>query len=113
MATLFPQTQPLHRFSPNFQGMFTLRGSKADLWVGFIIHLKTKISQSSLVIQGPPKRSGLLYPVFSVKERYRKGGKCKISWVLQSPVFSPQASPKMEASNRPKQTQHLPTSRKV
>ena len=24
------QTKPLHRFSPNFQGMFTSRGSRAD-----------------------------------------------------------------------------------
>ena len=44
-----------------------------------------------------------LYPVSPVKERYRKGGKCKISRVLQSPVSSPQASPKVEASNRLKQ----------
>ena len=48
-----------------------------------------------------------------VKERNRKGGKCKISRVLQSPVSSSQASPKVEASNRPKQAQHLPTYRKV
>ena len=41
MATLFkifqflkfvgaPQPEPLHGFSPNFQGMFTPRGSRAD-----------------------------------------------------------------------------------
>ena len=54
--------------------------------------------------------SGLLYPVSAVNESNRKGGKCKISWVLQSPVSSPQASPKVEAS---KQTQHLSTCRKV
>ena len=71
------------------------------------IHLKTKFSQSSpnlLRIQGPSERpsSGLLYPVSSVKERNRKGEKCKISRILQSPVSSPQASPKVEASNRPK-----------
>ena len=41
------------------------------------------------------------------------GGKCKISQVLQSPVSCTQASPKVEASNRPKQAQHLPTCRKV
>ena len=52
-------------------------------------------------------------PVSSVKEHNRKGGKCKISRVLQSPVSSSQASPKVEASNRPKQAQHLPTCRKV
>ena len=54
-----------------------------------------------------------MYPVSSVKERNRKGGKCKISRVLQSPVSSTQASPKVEASNRPKQAQHLSTSRNV
>ena len=54
-----------------------------------------------------------LYPVSSVKERNRKGGKCKISRVLQSPVSSPQASPEVEASNRLKQAQHFSTRRKV
>ena len=87
-------------------------------WLHSAIHLKTKFSQSPpdwIMLQGPSKRpsSGLLYPVSSVKERYRKGGKCEISRVLQSPVSSPQASPKVEASNRPKQAQHLPTCRKV
>ena len=87
-------------------------------WLRSSIHLKTKFSQSSpgsIRIQGPSERpsSDLLYPVSSVKERNRKGGKCKISRVLQSPVSSPQASPKVEASNRPKQAQHLPTCRKV
>ena len=37
----------------------------------------------------------------------------EISQVLQSPVSFTQASPKVEASNRPKQAQHLPTCRKV
>ena len=65
-------------------------------------------------LQGPSKRisSELLYPVSSVKERNRKGGKCKISRLLQSPVSCTQASPKVEASNRPKQAQYLPTCRK-
>ena len=54
-----------------------------------------------------------MYPVSSVKDCNRKGGECKISWVLQLPVPSPQASPKVEASNRPKQAQHLSTCRKV
>ena len=72
-------------------------------------------SPDSITIQGPSKRptSGLLYPISSVKERNRKSGKCKISRVLQSPVSSTQASPKVEASNRPKQAQHLATYRKV
>ena len=54
-----------------------------------------------------------MYPVSSVKERNRKGGKCKISRVLQSPVSCTQASAKVEASKRPKEAQHLPTCRKV
>ena len=85
-------------------------------WLHTTIHLKTKIilsSPGSLRIQGPSKRSssGRLYAVYSVKEHNRKGGKCKISQVLQSPVSSPQASPKVEASDRSQQAQHLPTCR--
>ena len=61
-----------------------------------------QIPSYSVRVQGPSKRpsSGHLYPVSSVKERNRKGGKCKISWVLQSPVPSTQVSPKVEASHR-------------
>ena len=72
-------------------------------------------SSDSVRLQGPSKRtsSDLLHPVSSIKERSRKGGKCKVSYVLQSPVSCTQASPKVEASNRPKQAQHLPTCRKV
>ena len=58
-------------------------------------------------------KPGHLYPVSSFKECNRKGGKCKISRVLQSPVPSTQASPKVEASHRPKQAQHFSTCRKV
>ena len=54
-----------------------------------------------------------MYPVSSVKERNQKGGKCKISRVLQSPVSSPQASLMVETSNRLKQAQHFSTCRKV
>ena len=87
-------------------------------WLRSSIHLKTKFGQSSpdsIRLQGPSKRtgSGLLHPVSSVKERNRKGGKCKSSRVLLSPVSSPQASPNVQASNRPKQAQHLHTCRKV
>ena len=79
-------------------------------WLRSSIHLKTEFSQSpsdSVRLQGPSKRtsSDLLYPVSSVKERNRKGGKCKISRVLQSPVSCTLASPKVEASNRPKPAQ--------
>ena len=56
-------------------------------WLRSAIHFKTKSGQipsDSVRIQGPSKRSssGHLYPVSSVKERNRKGGKCKISRVL-------------------------------
>ena len=66
-------------------------------------------------VQGPAKRPSLghLYPVSPVKERNQKGGKCKISRVLQSPVPSTQASPRVETSHRPKQAQHFSTRRKV
>ena len=81
-------------------------------WLRYSIRFKTKTCQSpsdSIRIQGPSKRtsSGHLYPVSSVKECNRKGGKCKISRVLQSPVSCTQASPKVEASNRLKQAQHI------
>ena len=80
------------------------------------IPFKTKFGQipsDSVRVQGPSKRpsSGHLYPVSSVKERNRKGGKYKISRVLQSPVSCTQASPKV--SHRPKHPQHSSTRRKV
>ena len=87
-------------------------------WLRTAIPFKTKSGQipsDSVRIQGPSKRpsSGHLYPVSSVKERNRKGGKCKISRVLQPPVSSTQASPKVEASHRLKQAQHFSIRRKV
>ena len=87
-------------------------------WLRSAIPLKAKldkISSDCVRVQGPSKRPSLgrLHPVSPVKERYRKGGKCKISRVLQSPVSCTQASPKVEASNRPKQAQHFSTRRKV
>ena len=98
--------------------MFRQRIKHYHQWLLSAIHLKTKIGQSSpdsFRIQGPSQRtsSDCLYSASSVKECNRKGGKCKISRVLQSPVSSPQASPKVEASDRPKQAQHLSTCRKV
>ena len=98
--------------------MFIQRVKHYHQWLCTAIHFKTKSGQipsDSVRIQGPSKRpsSGHLYPVSSVKERNRKGGKCKISWVLQSPVSSPQASPKVEAGHRLKQAQHFSTRRNV
>ena len=94
-------------------------------WLHSAIQFKTKTCQGSsdsVTIQGPSKRTsspskrtstGHFYPVSSVLERNRKCQKCKISQLLQSPVPSPQASPKVEASNRLKQAQHFSTCRKV
>ena len=98
--------------------MFIKRVKHYHQWLRTAIPLKTKLGQISsdnIRIQDPSKipSSGRLYPVSSVKERNRNGGKCKISRVLQSPVFSIQASPKVEASNRLKQAQHFSTRRKV
>ena len=83
--------------------MFIQRVKHYHQWLRSSIHLKTKFSHSSpdsIRSQGPSKRpgSGLLYPVSSVKERNINDGKCKIFLVLQSPVSSTQASPKVEAS---------------
>ena len=116
----FPQSTS-RRSPPFFQKrlankqMFIQHVKHYRQWLCTAIPLKTQlgqISSDSIRIQGPSKRpsSGRLYPVSSVKERNRKGGKCKISRVLQSPVSSPQASPKVEASNRLKQAQDLPNS---
>ena len=98
--------------------MFIQRVKHYHQWLRTAVHFKTKSGQIPCVsvrIQGPSKRPsyGHLYPISSVKERNRKGGKCKISRILQSPVSSPQASPKVEASHRLKQAQHFSTRRKV
>ena len=98
--------------------MFFQRVIHYHQWLRTAIHFKTnsgQIPSDSVRIPGPSKRSssGHLYPVSSVKEHNRKGGKCIISRVLQSPVSSPQASPKVEAGHRLKQAQHFSTRRKV
>ena len=98
--------------------MFSKRVKHYHQWLRSTIPFKAKldqISSDSIRVQGPTKRPSLghLYPVSLVKERHRKGGKRKISRVLQSPVPSTQASPKVEASHRLKQAQHFSTCRKV
>ena len=98
--------------------MFSKRVKHYHQWLRTAIPFKAKfgqISSDSVRVQGPAKRPSLghLYPVSPVKERNRNGGKCKISRVLQSPVPSTQASPKVEASHRPKQAQHFSTRKKV
>ena len=115
----------LSRRSPPFfqerlanKQMFSKRVKHYHQWLRTAIPFKAKFGQipyDPVRVQVPSKRPspGLLYPVSSVKEHNRKGGKCKISRVLQSPVPSTQASPKVEASHRPKQAQHFSTRRKV
>ena len=98
--------------------MFSKRVKHYHQWLRTAIPFKAKFGQipcDPVRVQGPSKRPspGHLYPVSPVKERNPKGGKCKISRVLQSPVPSTQASPKVEASHRPKQAQHFSTRRKV
>ena len=98
--------------------MFSKRVKHYHQWLRSAIPFKAKLDQipsDSIRVQGPTKRPSLghLYPVSLVKERHRKGGKRKISRVLQSPVPSTQASPKVEASHRPKQAQHFSPCRKV
>ena len=98
--------------------MFSKRVKHYHQWLRSAIPFKAKldqISSDSIRVQGPTKRPSLghLYPFSLVKERHRKGGKRKISRVLQSPVPSTQASPKVEASHRLKQAQHFSTRRKV
>ena len=98
--------------------MFFKRVKHYHQWLHTAIPFKAKFGQipsDPVRVQGPSKRpsSGHLYPVSPVKERNQKGGKCKISQVLQLPVPSTQASPKVEASHRPKQAQHFFTRRKV
>ena len=118
-------SQSTSRRSPPFfqkrlanKQMFSKRVKHYHQWLLTAISFKAKFGQipsDSVRVQGPSKRpsSGHLYPVSSVKECNRKGGKRKISRVLQSPVPSTQASPKVEASHRPKQAQHFSTRRKV
>ena len=76
--------------------MFFKRVKHYHQWLRTAIPFKTKFGQipsDSVRVQGPSKipSSGHLYPVSSVKERNRKGRKCKISRVLQSPIPSTQA----------------------
>ena len=97
--------------------MFSKRVKHCHQWLRSAIPFKAKldqISSDSIRVQGPTKRPSLghLYPVSLVKERHRKGGKRKISRVLQSPVPSTQASAKVETSHRLKQAQHFSTCKK-
>ena len=82
------------------------------------IHLKAKVSQSSpdsLRIKGPAKSSGSgrLYPLSSVKNTIERVENVKSLGFYSRLFFCPQASPKVEASDRPQQAQHLRSCRKV
>ena len=97
---------PVSRRSPPFfqqrlanKQLFIQRIKPYHQWLRTAIPLKAQLGQffsDNIRIQGPPKGPILapLHPVSTVKERYRKGGKCKISRVLQSPVSSTHASPR-------------------
>ena len=94
-----PQEPPFFQKRLVNKQLFINRIKHYHQWLHTAIPLKAKLGQISsdcVRVQGPPKRpsSGRLYPVSSIRECYRKTGKCKISRVLQSPVSSPQASPR-------------------
>ena len=80
-------------------------------WLRFFIRQQTKSSETTpdpLRLQRPSQgsSSGLLYLISPDKEHYRER-KSKVSWILQSPVSSSQASAEMETSRRPKMAKHL------
>ena len=84
---------------------------------GYVLPFLSKPSlvRFLLILSTRPSKKTKPWPLVSSLscQRNRKGGKCKISRVLQSPVPSTQASPKVEASHRPQQAQHFSTRRKV
>ena len=104
--TPFSLKQSTSRRSPPFfqqrlanKQLFIQRIKPYHQWLRTSIPLKAQLGQifsDNIRIQGPPKGPSLgpLHPVSTVKERYRKGGKCKISRILQSPVSSTHASPR-------------------
>ena len=113
-ASLSPPVDRLHSFRRDWLTNKCSNNMLNIITNGYILPFISKPNlvkspTDSIRLQGASKRtsSDLLFSVSSVKERNRKGGKCKISRVLQSPVSCTQASPKVEASNRPKQAQHL------
>ena len=97
--------------------MFRQRIKHYHQWLCSAIHLETKIGQSSPIHSGYKalhKEQALTSCIQSVlsKNAIERVENVK-SRVLQSPVSSPQASSKVEASDRPKQAQRLPTCRKA
>ena len=85
-------------------------------WLRSSIHLKTKFSQSpSDSHKALQKELALATCIQSLlsKNAIERVENVKSLGFLQSPVSCTQASPKVEASNRPKQAQHLSTCRKV
>ena len=80
------------------------------------IHHQSKFARVPLILSRPKAHqrssSGLLSSLF-VKERNRKGGKCRISLCFTIACSYPQASPRVEANDRHKQAHPLSTYRKV
>ena len=98
--------------------MFSKRVKHYHQWLHTAIPFKAKFDQipsDPVRVQGPSKDQAMATCIQSLLstnaiERVENG---KISRVLQSPVPSTQASPKVKASHRPKQAQPFSTRRKV
>ena len=86
-------------------------------WLRSSIHLKTKFSQSStdsIRLQGPSKEQALTSCIQSLlsKNVIERVENLNLSGFTVACFLFPSLT-KVEASNRPKQTQHLPTCGKV
>ena len=84
---------------------------------GYVLpFISNPFSQSPLIHSGykaHQRSSSALLSSLCCQEHNRKDGKCKISPVLQLPVPSSQASPRVEASDSKNQAQFLSTCKKV
>ena len=97
--------------------MFFKRVKHYHQWLRTAIPFKAKFGQTPsdpVRVQGPSKDQALATCIQSLlsKNAIERVENVK-SRVLQSPVPSTQASPKVEASHRPKQAQHFSTCRKA
>ena len=74
-------------------------------WLRSTIHHQSKLARVPLIHSGYKAHQDLAlasYPVFSVKEHNRKGGNVKSLLFYNRLFSSPQASPRVEANDRPK-----------
>ena len=96
--------------------MFIQRVKHYHQWLHTAIPFKTKFGQipsDSVKVQGRQKDQALATCIQSLLSKNAIERVENVKSLLQSPVSSPQASPKVEASHRPKQAQHFSTRRKV